>query len=70
MIGKTIVEECGTTANIILIADKVYCANIGDSRSVAIIKNKPVVLSFDHKPEDRMERQRIKNAGVSFHLNS
>jgi serine/threonine protein phosphatase PrpC len=53
------VEESGTTANIVLVADRIYCANIGDSRSVAIARNKPLVLSFDHKPEDRIERKRI-----------
>lgn len=63
-------EESGTTANIVLVTgDKLYCANIGDSRSVAIIKNKPVVLSFDHKPEDREERKRIQNAGVNINKN-
>jgi serine/threonine protein phosphatase PrpC len=57
LLGQNIVEESGTTANIVLVTqNKVYCANIGDSRSVGILKNKPVVLSFDHKPEDRIEK--------------
>lgn len=48
--------------------DYIYCANAGDSRSVAAIKlpNNELEaksLSYDHKPENEKECQRIYNAG-------
>lgn len=60
MIGTSIIDESGCTANIILIDnDTVYCANIGDSRSVGIKNGKPIIMSFDHKPTHVIERSRI-----------
>ena len=47
-------SHAGCTANVVLITpDKIYCANAGDSRSVASINNETEALSFDHKPEDK-----------------
>ncbi|CAD8058866.1 unnamed protein product [Paramecium primaurelia] len=64
LIGTSIIDESGTTANIILVTkDQIYCANIGDSRSVGIQKGKPIIMSFDHKPTHAKERSRICNAG-------
>ncbi|CAD8068280.1 unnamed protein product [Paramecium sonneborni] len=64
LIGTSIIDESGTTANIILITkDSIYCANIGDSRSVGIQKGKAVIMSFDHKPTHAIERSRICQAG-------
>lgn len=41
----------GCTANVVLITPKfIYCANAGDSRSVASINTKTQALSEDHKP--------------------
>ncbi|XP_052776689.1 probable protein phosphatase CG10417 [Mya arenaria] len=62
------VEEPGTdsgcTAVVTLISgDKVYVANAGDSRCVLCRDGKAVELSFDHKPEDEIERTRIEAAG-------
>lgn len=37
--------------------------NAGDSRAVLCQKGKAVPLSFDHKPSDPGELQRITNAG-------
>ena len=46
-------SHAGCTANVVLITpDFIYCANSGDSRSVASVKNEVVPLSYDHKPED------------------
>ena len=46
-------SEAGSTANVILITkDHIYCANAGDSRTVASVDKKLVALSEDHKPED------------------
>lgn len=67
----------GCTANVCLITkNEIYCANAGDSRSVAafldgktffdIGKTKKLnskALSTDHKPENAIERKRIINAG-------
>ncbi|CAD8067479.1 unnamed protein product [Paramecium sonneborni] len=64
LIGNSIIDDSGTTANIILITkDKIYCANIGDSRSVGIQKGKSIIMSFDHKPTHAKERSRICKAG-------
>jgi len=39
-------------------------ANAGDSRSVALLKDGSTYpLSFDHKPENDLERKRIESAG-------
>ena len=62
-------SHAGCTANVVLITpEKVYCANAGDSRAVASVAGKADPLSYDHKPEDPAELDRIKKAGgtVSF----
>ena len=62
-------SHAGCTANVVLIAgEQIYCANAGDSRSVASKGRKAEPLSYDHKPEDPAEMQRINKAGgtVSF----
>lgn len=43
--------------------NQLLTANIGDSRCVVSRAGKAVELSFDHKPEDEIELNRIKNAG-------
>ncbi|XP_023932479.1 protein phosphatase 1L-like [Lingula anatina] len=62
--------ESGTTAIIsILNKNKLTVANVGDSRGVLCDKDgKTVALSFDHKPNQVKERQRIEEAGgfISF----
>lgn len=62
-------SHAGCTANVILITPEfVYCANAGDSRSAALIDAQTVEFSYDHKPENPKEIERIKKAGgtVSF----
>ena len=57
-------SHAGCTANVVLITPKsIYCANAGDSRAVASINKQTVPLSFDHKPEDEIELNRITKAG-------
>ncbi|CAL8101947.1 unnamed protein product [Orchesella dallaii] len=57
-------EVCGTTAVTVLIkGDQLYCANAGDSRAVACINGRCQPLSFDHKPSNPIESERIKKAG-------
>jgi serine/threonine protein phosphatase PrpC len=55
----------GCTANVIFIDDmkKIYSANAGDSRCVLARNGKAVPLSFDHKPDNEIERNRIEKAG-------
>jgi serine/threonine protein phosphatase PrpC len=60
---------CGCTACMCLIVgNKVYCANAGDSRCVLSQAHEVVELSNDHKPSNEDEEARIKKAGgfVSF----
>lgn len=66
--GPKYVEDshAGCTANVVLITPEyVYCANAGDSRSVASVNGQMVELSKDHKPEDPVELDRITKAGSS-----
>ena len=55
----------GCTACVILITKhSIFCANAGDSRAILALKNKQIVeLSYDHKPDNQDEEQRIKRAG-------
>ena len=44
--------------------DRVICANAGDSRALAGLKNGNFIeLSKDHKPNNKGELKRIKAAG-------
>lgn len=55
----------GCTANVIFIDDmkKIYAANAGDSRCVLARKGQAIPLSFDHKPDNEIEKNRIEKAG-------
>lgn len=61
----------GCTANVGLIkGGMVYIANAGDSRSVACnTQGTTIPLSWDHKPENTIERNRIENAGGFVEMN-
>lgn len=59
-------DSIGCTANVVLVdytAGKLYVANAGDSRCVMGRGGEAVPLSFDHKPEDEVERARIEASG-------
>ncbi|EGR33915.1 protein phosphatase 2C, putative [Ichthyophthirius multifiliis] len=57
-------STAGCTANVVLIhKNTIYCANAGDSRCVLSTEGTLVPLSEDHKPENELEHQRVKNAG-------
>ncbi|KAI7879279.1 PP2C-domain-containing protein [Lichtheimia hyalospora FSU 10163] len=58
-------DPSGCTAVTALITpdNRVLVANAGDSRSVISVKGKSKALSYDHKPVDRAESQRIIAAG-------
>lgn len=42
--------------------DKIYCANLGDSRGVLKSGDEAIPLSEDHKPDNPGETERINNA--------
>lgn len=57
-------QMAGSTAVAVMIKDEqLYCANAGDSRAIACVGGKLDVLSFDHKPNNASELERIKRAG-------
>lgn len=56
--------DSGCTAVVALLKEtKLYVANAGDSRCVVCRDGKAIEMSFDHKPEDEIERHRIEKAG-------
>ncbi|XP_037029412.1 protein phosphatase 1L-like [Bradysia coprophila] len=61
----------GTTALIAIVDDsRLIVANVGDSRGVMCdAKMNAIPLSFDHKPNQSREKNRIKEAGgfIAFH---
>lgn len=70
-----IAYHMGSVAIIVLITrDYLYCANLGDSRATLAEKMKDsrieiVEMSKDHKPDDELEEQRIKDGGRWVILN-
>ena len=57
-------DSKGCTANVVMIKDNViYCANAGDSRAVVCCNGVAENLSEDHKPDDKIEKDRIYKAG-------
>ncbi|KAK0177558.1 hypothetical protein PV328_001599 [Microctonus aethiopoides] len=56
----------------ILKGNDLYVANAGDSRCVLCRDGKPLSLSYDHQPDNKTERKRIKKAGgyiMDFRVN-
>ena len=59
-------DSIGCTANVVLTdfkQRKIYVANAGDSRCVMGHGGKCTPLSFDHKPENQIEIDRIYKSG-------
>ncbi len=55
--------RAGATCNVCLITKtEIFCANLGDTRSVMSKKQKMKELSFDHKPNNPNEKKRIERA--------
>ena len=62
-------DSIGCTSNVIFIdkeANKIYVANAGDSRCVMGKDKKHVEMSFDHKPENQTEIDRITKSGSTI----
>lgn len=57
--------DSGCTAVVAVLRDnkKLYVANAGDSRCIVCRDGKAVDMSYDHKPEDDLERERVEKAG-------
>ena len=56
--------HCGATAVVLLVTAESLClANLGDSRAVLCRGSRAVALSRDHKPNEPDERHRIEQAG-------
>lgn len=54
----------GTTANIVLMTnDKLYVANVGDSLAIMYKNKKAIRLNTEHKPNLKVEFDRIINSG-------
>lgn len=62
--GDYIIANSGCTAVVSLIKDNdIYVANAGDSRCVMGVGGRAVQMSFDHKPNNPPESERISRAG-------
>jgi serine/threonine protein phosphatase PrpC len=56
-------ERSGSTAVVVILTPyHILCANTGDSRSILQRHGKVIPLSFDHKPNNVVERRRIQSA--------
>ena len=61
-------NNAGSCANVVLIiGDKLYCANVGDSRSLLGAQGCVARLSRDHKPTDKNEKKRVTLAGGTIY---
>jgi len=72
--GLSIVEsgqdQSGSTSVMTLVSPRhIICANTGDSRAVLSRAGVAVALSFDHKPFNALEKERIENAGSMVKFN-
>lgn len=57
-------QDSGCTAVVAVVRqNQLLVANAGDSRCVICRNGKALDMSIDHKPEDDIERERIRNAG-------
>jgi len=55
--------EAGSTGTVILVTvGEIYCANVGDSRTILSRNGKLEELSTDHVPSSPLELERIEKA--------
>jgi len=58
------VSNAGCTSVVAVIkGNKLWVGNAGDSRAVLCRNGEAIPMSFDHKPNDTIEKQRIESAG-------
>ncbi|PWZ04062.1 putative protein phosphatase 2C 13 [Zea mays] len=60
--ASTFRDDGSTASTAILVGDRLYVANVGDSCAVIPKAGKAMALSEDHKPNRIDERKRIENA--------
>mmetsp|Transcript_53828 Transcript_53828/g.73755 ORF Transcript_53828/g.73755 Transcript_53828/m.73755 type:complete len:93 (+) Transcript_53828:517-795(+) len=57
-------KSCGSTAVVVLVlGNKLVCANLGDARAVLSRNGKALDLSVDYKASRKDEQARIKSQG-------
>lgn len=56
-------DDGSTASTAVLVGNRLYVANVGDSRTVISKAGKAIPLSEDHKPNRSDERKRIESAG-------
>jgi len=62
-------ESKGCTAVVLALQKNVLiCANAGDSRCVLGEGGRALPMSFDHKPQNKKERERIYKAGSTVNV--
>lgn len=59
--GHTQAGSTATTA--LILGSNLFCANVGDSRTILCRQGKPIAMSQDHKPTREDEHNRILAAG-------
>ena len=63
-------DPSGATSVVVFVkGNKVYCANAGDSRAIMSENGNVFELSYDHKPNNPIEHQRINKAGGYVEFN-
>lgn len=75
--NSKVADSVGCTANVcLLVGKKLYVANAGDSRAALSRSGSLIELSYDHKPENPLELERIVASGykveggrINNHLN-
>lgn len=56
-------QHGSTATSALVLGRRLYCANVGDSRTLLCRNFEPVLLSQDHKPSREDEAKRIRDAG-------
>ena len=63
-VQRILVDRSGSTAVMVLLTPHhIICCNAGDSRAVLCREGNALPLSFDHKPSNPSELNRVKEAG-------
>lgn len=61
--GDYSLDKGCTGVIVMIIGDRIICANVGDSRAILSRRRSPICLSKDHKPNNPAEKNRILLAG-------
>lgn len=62
-LGTAQPQHGSTATTALVIGRRLYCANVGDSRTLLCRNYAPLLLSQDHKPSREDEAKRIRDAG-------